>query len=87
MTLTLELPAEIESRLAQRAAVEGVSVEVAAIEALSEATLSDEELHALLDERDMAELKAAPDEGPTISWEDLKAELDARNRQAQEEAA
>ena len=57
MTLTIELPAEIESRLQQRAALEGVSVEAAAVQALSEATLSEEELHALLDERDAKRLR------------------------------
>ncbi len=74
MTLTLELPAEIESRLAQRAAVEGVTVEVAALEALSEATLSEDELDALLDERDAERMRnrVPADPADCYSLDDLR---------------
>lgn len=77
MTLTLDLPAELESRLAERAAAAGVPLEAAALEALAAAVLSDEEIDAILDERAAARLanREPTDLGECYTLDDLRKAL------------
>jgi len=79
MTLTLDLSfiPELEKRLAARACDAGVTSAEMALEVLCESLLSQAEIDALLDERDIAALNSVPPEGPPIPWAQVEAKLDA----------
>lgn len=87
MTLTLNLIPELEARLQVLAAEQGAPVEDVATFALAKAILSEEEMDAIEDAYDLAEIRSRPDEGPPIPLAEVKAQIEADRLAAQELAA
>jgi len=87
MTLVLELAPELEARLQVLAAQQGARMEEVAAFALAQAVLSEEEVDAIEDAHDLAEIRARASEGPPVPWDQVKAEIEADLQAAQEIAA
>ena len=77
MTLVLELAPELEARLQVLAAEQGAPVEAVASFALAQALLSEEEMDAIEDAHDLAEIRSRSNEGPSIPLSEVLAEIEA----------
>lgn len=86
MTLTLNLIPELEARLQVLAAEQGAPVEAVAAFALAQAVLSEEEMDAIEDAHDLAEIRSRPYEGPPVPLSEVLTKIEAERAEAEETA-